>query len=204
MNPKRILTIVLVGAGMVVAGAIAAGVSFSGEAPEPERLPDEIVIGESRFIAEEERSYDFIIAQALAVDEPPPATNTLAELEVALSITDLRLITSRTEMMTPDHRREESMFLMPDQSVLIVWWQETDPAWDELRNEIYLEGWPTGVRATISVQSGHIQVVFSDGRILGSVVIEKDFNDAYARPSLSAQETIDLALAAYTSLTQGK
>ena len=100
-----------------------------GEAPEPRGPLAEIVIGESKFIAEEERGYDFIVAKSLAVDEPSPATNILAELEVALGIADLRLITSDTEMMTPEHRREESMFLMPDQSVLIVWWQETDPAW---------------------------------------------------------------------------
>ena len=114
MNPKRVLTVVLVGTGIVVASAVGAGASFSGEAPEPEGFPEEIVIGESRFVAEEERGYDFIIPQALTVDEPPPATNTLAELEVALGITDLRLITSGTEMMTPDHRREESMYLTPD------------------------------------------------------------------------------------------
>lgn len=204
MNPKRVLTVVLVGTGIVVASAVGAGASFSGEAPEPEGFPEEIVIGESRFVAEEERGYDFIIPQALTVDEPPPATNTLAELEVALGIANLRLITSGTEMMTPDHRREESMYLTPDGGVLTVWWQQVDPTWDVMGRDIFLEGWPDGVEATISVQSGHIQVVFSDGRIHGSVVIEKNFNDAYARPSLSAQETIDLALAAYASLTEGK
>lgn len=204
MNTKRILTLTVVGAGLVLASAVGAGASFNGEAPESEGFPDEIVVGDSRFIAEEERTYDFIVTKSLASDEPPPATNALAKLEVALGITDLRLIGSKTEMVTPDHRREESMFLTPDGGVLTVWWQQVDPTWDVMGGEDLLEGWPDGVEATISVQSGHIQVVFSDGRIHGSVVIEKDFNDAYARPSLSAQETTDLALAAYRSLTQGK
>ena len=75
---------------------------------------------------------------------------------------------------------------------------------DELSNEAHLAGWPIGVRATLTEQREFIQGLYADGYILGSVVIEKDVNDSDARPGLSAQETIDLALAAYTSLTEGK
>ncbi len=188
----------------MVSGAIAAGASFNGEAPEPETLPKEIVVGDSQYVAEEERTYDFIVAAALAEDEPPPATRKLTDIETALNVGDLRLISSKTEMMTPDHRREESMYLMTDGSVLTIWWQEIDPEWDVMSGEELLAGWPTGVEASLNNQRDFIQVVFSNGAIHGSVVVERDFNNPDARPGLSSQQTIDLARAMYESLTPAK
>jgi hypothetical protein len=111
-----------------------------GEAPDPAENSAQIVVGDSQYITEEERTYDFIVAAALAEDEPPPATQRLTDIEGALNIGDLRLISSKTEMTTPDHRREESMYLMTDGSVLTIWWQEIDPEWDVMGGEELLAG----------------------------------------------------------------
>jgi len=198
-------TALLLISGLITGVTVTAHTSQSdGEAPEPSEYSAQIAVGDSHYIAEEERTYDFIVAAALAEDEPPPATQKLTDIEGALNIDDLRLISSNTEWMTPDHRREESMYLMADGSVLTIWWQEIDPEWDVMGGEELLTGWPTGVEASLNNQRDFIQVVFSNGAIHGSVVVERDFNNPDARPGLSSQQTVDFARAMYGSLTLGK
>ncbi|VAV96675.1 hypothetical protein MNBD_ACTINO02-3251 [hydrothermal vent metagenome] len=198
-------TALLLISGLVTGATVTAHTSQSdGEAPEPSKNSAQIVVGDSQYITEEERTYDFIVAAALAEDEPPPATQGLTDIEGALNIGDLRLISSKTEMMTPDHRREESMYLMTDGSVLTIWWQEIDPEWDVMGGEELLAGWPTGVAASINNKRDFIQVLFSDGAVHGSVVVEEDFNNPGARPGLSSRQTVDFARAMYESLTLGK
>lgn len=198
-------TALLLISGLITGATVTAHTSQSdGEAPEPSENRAQIVVGDSQYITEEERTYDFIVAAALAENEPPPATQKLADIEGALNIGDLRHISSKTEMTTPDHRREESMYLMTDGSVLTIWWQEIDPEWDVMSGEELLAGWPAGVEASLNNQRDFVQVLFSDGAIHGSVVVERDFNNPDARPGLSLQQTVDFARAMYESLTPAK
>jgi hypothetical protein len=206
LNSKRILISTLTGFVLVFGGAVAARAALGGEAPEPADAPPEIVVGESEWVSEESLLLSSRIEAALAGEEADAATQRLRDIESALEQPSLRLISSDTEMITTDHLREEAIYLLPGESVLTIWWQEVDPEWDLSRmmtDGAALFGWPTGTTATVIEARGHVQVLFSNGDILGSVVVEKPVGVRGARPELSAAEAVELAIRVFRSLTNG-
>lgn len=148
----------------------------AGEAPEPQEQGREIVEPDNRPIDEADQNYWAIVDRALAIDEPDPATSTLADIEAALGLGELRLIGTRVEDMTDGQWREELKYLLEDGSILSVWWQTLHPDWDRtpLTDDELLVGWPDGVDAALDARSsGHVQVLFRGANILGSVVVSK-------------------------------
>jgi len=206
MTISRTLKAVVFGAVLALGGAVAALASGDGEAPEPEVAPAEIVIGNSVDVVEEEHFLSYIIPESLKEPEKAAATETMRGVERDAGLEDFWLISSKTEMLTESHRRDEALYLLPGQSVLRVWWQQIDLSWDLSildEGERAQTGWTKGTTATVIDKGGHIQVIFVQDEIMGSVVLEKPpghKNDPY---EISPNEVEDLAKKMLASLTAG-
>lgn len=205
VSRNRIGTALLVGALLVAGGALAVGAAGS-EAPEPSGPTEEIVVGVSRNVSEE----DFLLAnqieEASGNVERELASSVLDRIARALALEGEQLISSTAEMMTDEHRREEALYLLSGGSVLTVWWQEVDPKWDlsrMLEDGEPIDGWPPGTTVALIEQAGHVQVLFTRGELLGSIVVEKPPGVPGARPELSTAEIVTLAERAFAALSDG-
>jgi len=168
--------------------------------------PRELVGRDNRAVDEGDLDLAYTISEALKLPEKPAATQAMRDIERDAGLTDFRLIASGTEMMTERHRRDESIYVLPGECVLKVWWRQIDLSWDLPildEGEAPRPGWVPGAVATVIDNGSHIQVIFAQGEIMGPVVLVKPIGKKNEPYEMNARVE-DLAKKALASLWSDK
>lgn len=209
MQKTRILGLVFATAALSLGGTIAAtaGSSDVSEGEATSTHAEVIVVGESHSVNEATLTRDWKIARALEVSEPTLGPSSVARAAADAGLDRYRLIEMRNDKDAGGQAREDALFRVDDGSVIEVWWQRIDPAWDLDINAIAAvsEGKPLevadGLVGQITDQGKFVHAMVTDGAILVSVLSSTGSGRQGSDGSLlTTSEAEDLLLRLYSSL----